>query len=179
MYEEYKKQVKVRAQVQRSKGDGAGDSKGEGTTPPATLPKPPAAITEKQDPAAQANDKPTPERRGQPQSKEMQQAMKLKRKYLDVSSRSHNLSTSIASEEKWAWANNSSNLGKLRASLDAVENKIKTNDLSEFLHNDPKQWRLLGHETMNTKLAAFLNLDSDVNTLQQCYTQLIKRHRAA
>ena len=184
LYEEYTQEAKV------SPARAASTTITATASEKTALPEAPADpnLTKSDDPSAPPGPGPTGKRRGQtaeakgPASKkakgpdDMALSMKLKHRYLAISTKAKMLVTSISTEKAWAWAK--IEVQVLSKKLQELEEAVRSSGSEAVLQQDPKELRSMPGDSLSVLLKTWLLLDMPVSELETEHGKLLRMQKA-
>lgn len=82
-------------------------------------------------------------------------------------------------EDKWAWANNDQNLGKLQKLRDTLTAKLSDDSHAILISELPVLKKTIGEAKLTVQMESFLKIEDDVNKLASAHQQLLNMAKNA
>jgi len=125
----------------------------------------------------------TPEAKKKKDTKQLaQHVQKLKGFYHATTSAAMSLISTISvakDEDKWAWANNDQNLGKLQKLRDTLTAKLSDDSHAILISELPVLKKTIGEAKLTVQMESFLKIEDDVNKLASAHQQLLNMAKNA
>lgn len=111
-------------------------------------------------------------------NQEITEAMKVKQRYLTISSKASTMLAAVEGDADWVWANGEDNIGRAKKALEEMQRRTRELGNEDLLHADPKELRQLGADALRPKLRSFTSVADEVKKLEAAHEMIWRMHKA-